>query len=282
MNGVTGLKPSWGRVSRAGIYELAGSLDHAGPITRNVVDAAAILGVISGHDPADLTSSRQPVPNYLAGITDSIKGLRIGFDMTFSSLGTDAEHIQALQTAADVLRELGAKLVEIKVPDTSQIIWDWFDICAVQNALVHGKVFDEAPYAIGQSLRELVARGRALKGTDYQKVISRRDIFRSEFDAVFAKVDLVISPAMAFSAPTLSMVQNFTDDLISGIHRFTCPFTMSGHPVLSMPGGSHSDGMPINIQLIGPPFGEDILLRAGHAFQLASAWHNRHPLTLEN
>lgn len=282
MNGVIGLKPSWGRVSRAGIYELAGSLDHAGPITRNVVDAAAILGVIAGHDTADLTSSRQPVPDYLAGITNSTKSLRIGFDMAFSSLGTDAEHIQALQSTADVLREFGAKLVEIKVPDTSQIIWDWFDICAVQNALVHDKVFDEMPYAIGQSLRELVARGRTLKGTDYQKAMNRRDIFRNEFDALFAKVDLVLSPAMAFSAPTLSMMQNFTDELISGIHRFTCPFTMSGHPVLSMPCGSHTDGMPINIQLIGPAFGEGILLTAGHTFQLATAWHKRHPLTLEN
>jgi amidase len=163
------------------------------------------------------------------------------------------------------------------VPDSSQIIWDWFDVCAAHNALVHQKIFEETPEAIGPSLRELIARGRALIGTDYQKVINRRDAFRGDFDALFSDIDLVLSPAMAFSAPTIAMMANFTDDLISGIHRFTCPFTMSGHPVLSMPAGVHSDAMPINTQLIGPMFSEALLTRAGSGFQAATAWHLRQP-----
>ncbi|MGV3551776.1 amidase [Rhizobium sp.] len=277
MNGVTGFKPTWGRVSRAGIYELAGSLDHAGPIARSAADAAAVLGIIAGRDPADPTSSRQPVADYLAEAGKSLHGVRIGIDMAFSEGGTDPEHVAAMLAAADLLRERGAELIDISMPDSSQIIWDWFDVCAAQNALVNGPIIDAAPDALGSSLTELVARGRALKGADYQMVINRRDAFRGDLEALFADIDLVLSPAMAFTPPTHAMMENFTDDLISGIHRFTCPFTMSGHPVLSMPGGIHSDGMPINLQLIGPMFGEAILARAGMAFQSATQWHRRHP-----
>ena len=277
MNGVTGFKPTWGRVSRAGIYELAASLDHAGPIARSTADAAAVLGIIAGRDPADPTSSRRPVEHYLAEAGKSLAGVRIAIDLTFSSGGTDPEHVAAMLAAAEVLRGLGAELIEIAVPDSSQIIWDWFDVCAAQNALVNGPIVDETPHALGPSLTALVARGRALKGTDYQRVIHRRDAFRGDFEALFADIDLVLSPAMAFSPPTHAMMENFTDDLISGIHRFTCPFTMSGHPVLSMPGGIHSDGMPINVQLIGPLFGEAMLARAGMAFQSLTRWHRRQP-----
>lgn len=278
MNGVTGFKPTWGRVSRAGVYELAASLDHVGPIARSAADAAAMLGVIAGRDAADPTSSRLPVPDYLAEIGQPLKGLRIGVDMAFSAEGTDPEHVQAMQVAADVFRRLGADIIDINVPDSSQIIWDWFDVCAAHNALVHQKIFEETPDAIGPSLRELIARGRALIGTEYQKVINRRDAFRGDFEALFSGIDLVLSPAMAFSAPTIEMLANFTDDLISGIHRFTCPFTMSGHPVLSMPAGIHSDGMPINVQLIAPLFREEMLVRAGCAFQADTDFHKRRPL----
>jgi amidase len=277
MNGVTGFKPTWGRVSRAGIYELAGSLDHAGPITRSAADAAAVLCIIAGRDPADATSSRLPVENYPVEATKSLEGVRIGIDMAFAECGTDPEHVVAMLAGADVLRELGAEIVDIKVPDSSQIIWDWFDVCAAQNALVNGHIVDELPGALGSSLMELVARGRALNGTDYQAVIDRRDAFRGDFEALFADVDLVLSPAMAFSPPTNAMMENLTDDLISGIHRFTCPFTMSGHPVLSMPGGVHSNGMPINLQLIATLFGEAQLLRGGTAFQSVTQWHDRRP-----
>jgi amidase len=277
MNGVTGFKPTWGRVSRAGIYELAASLDHAGPIARSAADAAAVLGIIAGRDPADPTSSRRPVEDYLAEAGKSLAGVRIGIDLAFSSGGTDREHVAAMLAAADVLCGLGAELIEIAVPDSSQTIWDWFDVCAAQNALVNGPIVDETQHALGPSLTALVARGRTLKGTDYQRVIHRRDAFRGDFEALFADVDLVLSPAMAFSPPTHAMMENFTDDLISGIHRFTCPFTMSGHPVLSMPGGIHSDGMPINVQLIGPLFGEAMLARAGIAFQSLTQWHRRQP-----
>lgn len=277
MNGVTGLKPTWGRVSRAGIYELAGSLDHPGPIVRSAADAAAVLAVIAGRDPADPTSSRAPVPDYSAAVGQSIRGLRIGIDMVFSTEGTDGEHVRAMLDAADVLKGLGAELVEIRLPDSSQVIWDWFDVCAAQNALVHEAIDLAALASLGPALQQLIARGKALSGLDYKRVINRRDIFRFDFDALFSDIDLVLSPAMAFSAPFIEMMENLTDDMIAGIHHFTCPFTMSGHPVISMPGGVHSNGMPINIQLIGPMFGEDVLVKAGAAFQTATAWHRRHP-----
>lgn len=279
MNGVTGFKPSWGRVSRAGIYQLAASLDHAGPIARSAADAAAVLGIIAGRDSADPTSSHRPVENYLAEADASLKGMRIGIDMAFSSTGTDPEHVAAMLAAADTLCNLGVELIDITLPNSEQITWDWFDVCAVQNALVNGPVIDEQPGALGPALTALITRGRALKGTDYQLVINRANAFRGDFEALFADLDLVLTPAMAFSPPPNAAMENLSDDMISGIHRFTCPFTMSGHPVLSMPGGIHSDGMPINIQLIGPLYSEAALARAGMAFQKATQWHRRMPLS---
>lgn len=129
----------------------------------------------------------------------------------------------------------------------------------------------------GPALSDLIRRGQATNVLDYQRVITRRDAFRGAFEALYSDVDLVLSPAMAFTAPTLSQIANTTETLISGLHHFTCPFTMSGHPVVSMPGGVHSDGMPINVQLIAPLFAEERLDRVGSAFQRATEFHRRHP-----
>jgi amidase len=278
VNGVTGLKPTWGRVSRHGVFELAGNLDHVGPIARSAADTGALLEVIAGRDAADPTTSRSPVPHFLSAPGGGLTGVRIGLDMAFAADGVDLEIVAALEQSIRVLRELGADIISVSIPDTSKIIWDWFDVCAVQVAIAHEQTYPAQAAAYGPALADIIERGRAANGVDYQRVIARREAFRGDFDTLFNEVDLVISPGLAFSVPTSHAMSVWNEELISGIHRFTCPFTMSGHPVISMPGGVHSDGHSIAVQLIGPLFAEDRLIQAACTFQEATDYHRRRPL----
>jgi len=277
VNGVTGLKPTWGRVSRHGVFELAGNLDHVGPIARSAADAGVLLKVIAGRDAADPTTSRSPVPYFLPAAEAGLAGVSIGLDMAFAADGVDPEIVAALEQFIGVARELGAHIVPVSVPDTSTIIWDWFDVCAVQVALVHEHTYPARATDYGSALANIIERGRAAKGMEYQRVIARREAFRGYFETLFDEVDLVVSPGLAFSVPTTDAMSVWNEEIISGIHRFTCPFTMSGHPVISMPGGVHSDGHSIAIQLIGSFFAEDRLIQAACAFQQATDYHKRYP-----
>ncbi len=133
-NGVTGLKPTWGRVSRYGVFELAATLDHVGPMARSAVDTAALLGVIAGSDKNDPTASQEPVPNYLVGIDRSIRGLRIGVDAAWNRHGTDARMVQAVDEAITIMRQLGGDLREVAFPDPSAVIADWSAHCANRDS----------------------------------------------------------------------------------------------------------------------------------------------------
>ena len=127
-NGVTGIKPSWGRVSRYGVFELAATLDHIGPMARSAADCGAILGVIAGSDPNDPTAVLDPVPNYLAGMTRGLRGLRIGVDYAWNTSGVDQTMVDAVTAALQTVRDLGAEIREVKFPDVGQIITDWFPL----------------------------------------------------------------------------------------------------------------------------------------------------------
>ena len=134
-NGVTGIKPTWGRVSRYGVFELAATLDHIGPMARSAADCGAILGVIAGSDPNDPTAVLDPVPNYLAGMTRGLRGLRIGVDHTWNTGGVDQTMVDAVTAALETVRDLGAEIRDVKFPDVAQVITDWFPLCSVQAAV---------------------------------------------------------------------------------------------------------------------------------------------------
>ena len=140
-NGVTGLKPTWGRVSRYGVFALAESLDHIGPMTRSAADAAAVLGVIAGADPNDPTAVQEPVPNYLAGLPRGIRGVRIGVDRAFNTTGVDKDMVKVVDDAIAVLAGLGADIREAKFPSPDQIVKDWLPLCAVETAVAHEATF---------------------------------------------------------------------------------------------------------------------------------------------
>ena len=278
-NGVTGLKPTWGRVSRFGAFELAATLDHLGPMTRSAADAAAMLGAIAGPDPHDPTASQERVPNYLAGIGRGLKGLRVGVDADWNHRGVDDAVARSVAAAIAVLRGLGAEIREVRFPNAEAVIADWIPHCAVETAVAHDATYPSRKTEYGPALAGLIEAGRALSGFDYQKIILRRNDFRGAVAALFETIDLLVVPAQPFASPTLATMATLGQDpaMLMGLLRFTCPFDMTGSPTITMPCAFTEAGTPLGFQLVARHMDEDLLCRAGHAYQQATDWHHRHP-----
>lgn len=278
-NGLTGLKPSWGRISRHGMFELAASLDHAGPIGRSAADVAALLGVIAGHDPNDPTSLVDPVPDYLAEAKQDVRGLRIGVDAAWNSDDVDVATQRVLTNAVDTFRALGADIVDVQFPDVMQAIADWTPNCAVVAAVAHEATYPARKDEYGPILTSVIEAGRALSALDYQKILLRRLALRGQVTALFETIDLLLIPVHPFPPVTLAMIRTLGEqpDLIAKMQRYTCTFDMTGHPTITLPGGASADGLPIAFQLVAAHLDEAMLVRAGAAFQRVTSWHCRHP-----
>ena len=279
-NGLTGLKPSWGRVSRFGVFELASSLDHIGPIARSAADAGALLGVIAGSDEKDPTSSLEHVPDYLDAIPRALHGMRIGVDREWNGEDVDPSVQAVLSQATNVFRDLGAELVETVVPDVRQTIIDWADACAVEAAVAHEATYPRCKEQYGAVLRSVLDRGCALSGREYQKVWLRRRDLRGRLARLFQDIDLLLTPVQPFAPLSLAKIRTLGEqpDLILDLQRYTAPFNMTGSPTITLPGGFSEAGLPIGFQLIAHDYAEATLVRAGVAFQRVTAWHRRHPI----
>jgi amidase len=278
-NAVTGLKPTWGRVSRYAVFELAATLDHIGPMARSAVDCGAMLGAIAGADPNDPTAVLEPVPDYLAKLSGSLQGIRIGVDPRWTSEGVDAASTKIFQDALRVAADLGAKIHEIAFPDPTNMITDWFPLCGVETAVAHETTYPARKSDYGPGLAGLIELGLQQSGTDYQKIVLRREAFRGSVRALFEKVDLLAVPAQTFAAPTVARMATLGEnpELIAGLLRFSCPFDMTGSPSITLPGGFAGSGGPIAFQFIGRHFDEARLVVAGDAYQRVTDWHRRHP-----
>lgn len=279
-NGVTGLKPSWGRVSRFGIFELAATLDHVGMMARSAADAGAILGVIAGSDPSDPTALLDPVPDYLASVGQEMSGLRIGIDAAWNGDDVDASTQAVLAEAIKGFRSFGADIINVQFPDVTQAVADWYLNCAVEAAVAHEATYPARRDEYGPVLTSVIEDGRALSGLDYQKILLRRLDLRGRVAALFRTVDLLLTPVHPFSPPTLGMIRTLGEqpDLVSKLQRCTCPFNMTGNPTITLPGGFTEAGLPIAFQLVAANLGEAMLIRAGAAFQSITTWHRSHPL----
>jgi amidase len=278
-NGLTGLKPTWGRVSRYGAFELAATLDHIGPMTRSAADAGAMLGAIAGADPKDPTASLLPVPDYLAGIGKGLAGLRVGIDTRWTTDGVDAPTRAVLDAAIATVKTLGGEIREVSFPDPTQAIDDWFPLCGMEAAVVHEKTYPSRKDMYGPAVAGLVELGLAQRGVDYQKIVLRRHDFSGKVRAMFGGIDLLLIPATGIASPTMArMAQMGVDaELMAAMLRYTCPFDMTGSPTLTLPGGFTPAGMPVAFQFVARHFDEALLVRAGAAFQQATDWHRRHP-----
>src|SRR6204780_2357891 len=277
--GLTGIKPTWGRVSRYGVFPLAETLDHVGPMTRSVADAAAMLGVIAGADRNDPTTYKAAVPDYLETIGDGIRGLRVGVDRIYAADGVDGQVVAALTEAERVLSGLGATIREVRFPAYQKLVSQWIAMCSVETAAANAETYPARKSEYGLDLAALIEQGLAIKGTEIAGIALERMRFSRELSELFQGVDVLLIPTMPVPTPSLQLMKAYGEDpnVLLSILRFTAPFDFSGSPTLTLPNGLDLAGMPLSMQFVGPHLSEDVLVRAGHAFQLATDWRRRHP-----
>lgn len=279
-NGVTGLKPTWGRVSRHGVFELAASLDHVGTLARSAIDAGLLLGAIAGHDPHDPTSRPDEVPDYFEAAKQGAQNLRIGVDAKWNEHDVDDSTQRMLSEAVQTFRALGAQIVAVTLPDASDVIADWVPNCAVEAAVAHEATYSQHAHECGPVLAGVVEHGRKLSGTEYQKILLRRMDFSGRMAAVLNRIDVLLTPVQPVAPLTLATISTLgaQPELISQLQRYTCPFDMSGHPTITLPAGRSKAGLPMGVQLVAASMREELLVRAGAAFQTATRWHRLRPL----
>jgi amidase len=256
--GLTGLKPTWGRVSRYGIVPLAPTLDHVGPMTRSAADAAAMLAAIAGPDVNDPTALLDPVPDYMAQLRGGIAGMRIGFDADWSASTTDGDTQRVLEEA----------------------IGDWSDLCRVEAAVAHEATFPSRRAEYGAPLAHWIDAGREISGMTYQKIILRRNDFRGRVAAAFDAIDLLLAPGLGFASVPLAQTADAVarSTMMASLLDYICPFNMTGNPTMIVPGGFTANDLPIAFQLVGPHLSEGLLCRAADAFQGVTDFHDRHPI----
>jgi amidase len=277
-DGVTGLLPTWGRVSRAGVFENAAMLDHVGPLARSAADAGAVLAAIAGSDPDDPTASFEPVPDYLADLGDGLSGIRIGLDDDLAFGDTDPAVERAIRSALDVLTSLGVEIIEIVAPDFRPLAKGYLPLSGVQTAVAHADTFPSRREEYGPALSFVIELGRSQSAMAYHRLLLMQMEFRGRLDRLFQDVDLLVTPVLPFPVPTLGKMAGMTDDIIERLIRFTAPVAASGHPAIAVPCGFTPDRGPISLQLIAPHFREGRLIRVANAFQQETDWHRRRPI----
>ncbi len=280
--GTVGVKPTYGRVSRAGVFPLAASLDHVGPLTRSVADAAAMLQAIAGVDPLDPSSSRQAVPDYLAALTKGVQGVRIGVDERYITEGVHPEVSAAIHAAIGVLVELGAEVVAVTVPDPDPQLTTqaWLTLTGADALVAHEGLYPERAADYGP-FRELLDNSAKLSAQDYAKAHALRESFACQFDPLFEQMDLLICPTMPTTAPHMDAQGNAILQPGYVRTRYTYVYNFSRNPTLSLPCGFDSEGFPVSLQLVGRHFDEALLFQVGHAFEQATEWHTHQPTLLQ-
>jgi aspartyl-tRNA(Asn)/glutamyl-tRNA(Gln) amidotransferase subunit A len=279
--GVTGLKTTVGRVSRAGALPLSQSLDTVGPLAQTAEDCALLLELMAGADPEDPTTSTLPVPNYMTATKGSIKGLKIGVPTAFYVDDLDAEVARVMEETIAVFRQEGAEIVKVELPDQRQLTSACQLVLAVEAAAFHKRWMIERPQDYGPQVLMRLQNALAIPAISYLEAMRWRGPALAAYLAAVAGTDAVIAPAAPVPAPTIaeSDVGNSlnAEAVIQRLTRFTRPINYLGLPSLSIPTGFSRTGLPVGMQLIGRAFDEAMLLRIGAAFQRATDFHARVP-----
>lgn len=269
--GTVGLKPTYGRVSLYGVIPLAWSLDHAGPMTKCVRDAAVMLSAMAGHDPKDPCSVSEKVPRFERFLKDDVKKLKIGIEPSFCFGGADDEVEQAVRKALSLLERLGAKVVEVALPSIELTSAIASVIITSEAASYHELNLRNRPFDFGKDVRALLEAGAAFTAAHYLKAQRIRRIIQHEFAEVFKKIDLFALPGAAIPAPKIGAetvsIKGMETDTQMALLRYTCPSNLTGLPAISIPCGMSRAGLPIGLQLVGRAFDEATLLRAAFTFE---------------
>jgi aspartyl-tRNA(Asn)/glutamyl-tRNA(Gln) amidotransferase subunit A len=270
--GVVGLKPTFGRISRHGIVPHSWSLDHPGPLTRTVEDAALVLNVLAGYDSRDPACQDQPVPDHTRALGNGVRGLRVGvIDNHF--MDRNAPQVQACIEAriADLAQE-GAVISHFRMPVLAYGLAAIYAIELASSGAFHDRWIAEGRSASYQSdVRALVEMGRLVSGVDYLKAEQVRTVMAEEFKRLFEQVDVIVTPTEPLTAwkrgrETLS-VEGHEESVLAASWRLTYPFNLTGLPAISVPCGFDSEGMPIGMQVAGRPFDEPTVLRCAAAVE---------------
>jgi len=280
--GITGLKPTYGRVSRAGVLPLAWSLDHVGPMTRTAVDCALMLGAMAGYDAADASSSVLPVPDYVAALTGEIKGLRVGLLGGVFLDGAAPGVRAAVRAAAATLASAGAAVDEVRLERTDLVAAAATAIVGAEALAYHGEWLRTRAAEYDPAIARRLRVGAFIGGAQYVRAQRVRALVREDVDAALARRDVLLAPGTPIAAPALDerqpMLGDGPADVRAALIRFTRPFNLSGHPACAVPCGFTAAGLPIGMQLVGRPFDEVTVLRAADAFQRLTDFHARRPV----
>jgi aspartyl-tRNA(Asn)/glutamyl-tRNA(Gln) amidotransferase subunit A len=280
--GIVGLKPTYGRVSRAGVLPLAWSMDHAGPMARTAADCALMLGAIAGYDPADPTTSVLPVPDYPAALTGDVTGLRVGLLRAHFIDVATPEVRDAVLAAAKTLEGAGAVVDEVNLEHVAHVAAASFAIVATEALTYHAEWLRTRARDYQPDVRERLMMGAFVSGVQYVRGQQVRQLVRREVDAALERRDVLLAPATPIPASVLgekeTTLGDGPSDVRSALIRFTRPFNLSGHPACSVPCGFTTNGLPLGLQIVGRPFDEATVLRVADAYQRRTDWHTRRPV----
>ena len=280
--GIVGLKGTYGRVSRAGAMPLSWSLDHLGPMTRSVGDAALMLELIAGHDSHDSTSSPHAVGTPSTTLEAPVRGLRLALPENYFFDGVAPEARAAVEAAAQTFAALGARVETLRLPDPAGLIDVAGLLARAESSTIHARIVRDRPHELGAAVRARLEIGFHVSAHDYLQAGRLRARLTREFiDEVFGVVDAVLTPTIPEAPPVRAEVTTPpVDEIVRRMNRFsrlTRPFNALGLPVLALPAGFTADGRPLGLSIAGRPFDEATVLRLGHAWEQAADWRRRRP-----
>jgi aspartyl-tRNA(Asn)/glutamyl-tRNA(Gln) amidotransferase subunit A len=274
--GIAGLKPTYGRVSRRGVLPLAFSMDHAGPMAWNAEDCALLLQEMAGHDPLDPASADVPVPDFSRGLKKPIKGIRIGVARHFFERDHEAsdDTVKAIDAALHVLRRLGCKVKDVKLPALGEWHAAGLLIMLSEGYTVHEAWLKSRPERYGAMLRDRISMGAFISAADYVAALRRRRELAHAMREVMQDVDILVSAVQPGEAPKIDAVGKWH---LFEAPSFAMPSSLTGAPALSVCCGFGANGLPLGIQMSARPFEEARLLRVAHAYETAAGWRERRP-----
>lgn len=279
--GIVGLKPTHGLVSKYGCFPLSWSLDHIGPMTKTVRDAAGLLEILVGFDPLDPTSVHAPFVDYQKGLTGQLKNLVIGVDEDYFFHNIDPEIDNIVRRGIQQLEDAGAKVKPINVRSLRYAEYSEMITILSEAATIHQKNLKERPEDFGEDIKPLLALGQLPSAVDYLEAQQLRRKIKQEFAEAFQKVDVFISPTLPIVPPKIGKevieLNGKETDIVTQMIRMTGPANLTGLPALSVPCG-FADGLPVGMQLMGPAFSEALLLNVGYVFEKVSDMKNRKPV----
>ena len=271
--GTVGMKPTFGRVSKSGVFPLSWTLDHVGPITHTVKDNALMLNVLVGYDPEDHYSVDRPAEDLTRDLQRGLRGASIGVPRDFFFDHVDEEVEARVREAVEIFRSLGAEVREVEIPNVWDTLYAQRLILAAEAYAVHEEHLEKEPESFGEEVSDRLMDGERPKAYRYAKARQRGMLATDEFDRALQGIDVLLTPTLPITAPEIGQrevgIGDYEESVRSALTRFTGPTNLTGHPSLSVPCGEVATGLPVGLQLIGRRFDEATLYRFGHAYEEA-------------